>query len=148
METKLGISIGLLAAALYFLGLVGLYTPLFLLAGYVLLFESARWLKFSAVKAVTVCIFFSVISAMVYLIPNAITFIDNIFRIFNGNFSFAFATKIVNLVNSIITIAEKVVLLMLAFKSLDQKSVTIKPIDQLIAKHFPLENTETAAKQN
>lgn len=148
MKTKLGISIGLLAAALYFLGLVGLYTPLFLLAGYVLLFESGRWLKVSAVKAVMVCIFFSVISAVVGLIPNAITFVDNAFRIFNGNFSFAFATKIVNLVYAIITIAEKIALLMLAFKALDQKSVTIKPIDQLIAKYFPLENSETGTEQN
>ena len=38
-KTKLGITIGMLSALVYFVALVGGYTPLFLLVGYILLFE-------------------------------------------------------------------------------------------------------------
>ena len=51
-KTKLGISLGLLGAALYFMGLMGI-TPLVLLAGYVLLFEENLIPKISVVSRPT-----------------------------------------------------------------------------------------------
>lgn len=142
MKTKLGISVGLLGATAYFLGLVGGYVPLVILVGYILLFESDRWLKVSGIKAVAVCIFFSVISVIVSLIPNAITLIDNVCRIFEGSFTLDAVTKIVNLVNTIITIAEKVVLLALAFSALNQKTFGFGVVDNLINTHFPFSGNE------
>ncbi len=53
-KTKLGISVGLLGAAIYFMGLFSGYMVAVLLAGYVLLFEENEWLKKSAVKAIAV----------------------------------------------------------------------------------------------
>lgn len=52
MKTKLGISVGLLGTMVYFAALFGGYTPVILLAGYVLLFEENEWLKKAAIKAV------------------------------------------------------------------------------------------------
>lgn len=54
MKTKLGISAGLLGAAVFFLALVGGWIPTILVAGYILLFEANDWLKNCAVKAVAV----------------------------------------------------------------------------------------------
>ena len=52
MKTKIGISIGLLGSAVYFVGLVGGWIPLILIAGYVLLSEAYEWLRMSAIKAI------------------------------------------------------------------------------------------------
>lgn len=57
-KTKLGLSVGLVGAALYFLGLFS-FIPAFLLAAYVLLMEENQWLKRAAVKMVAVLIGFS-----------------------------------------------------------------------------------------
>ena len=49
-KTRLGISVGLLGAAIYFMGLFSGYLLAVLLAGYVLLFEENSWLRKNAVK--------------------------------------------------------------------------------------------------
>ena len=50
MKTKLGISVGILAAATYLAALIGI-TPLLLVAGYILIVEENDFLKKTAVKA-------------------------------------------------------------------------------------------------
>ena len=51
-KAKLGISVGLLGAAIYLTALSGSLLGLLVLAGYVLLVEDNQWLRLSAVKAV------------------------------------------------------------------------------------------------
>ena len=51
-KTKIGMTVGLLGAAIYFIGLFSGYLTVVLLIGYVLLFEENEWLRKSAVKAV------------------------------------------------------------------------------------------------
>ena len=58
-KTRLGISVGLLGAAIYFMGLFSGYLLAVLLAGYVLLFEENSWLRKNAVKAMSVMAVFS-----------------------------------------------------------------------------------------
>ena len=43
MKTKLGVSVGILGAATYFLGLFSGYTVLALVVGYILLCEQDSW---------------------------------------------------------------------------------------------------------
>ena len=74
-KTKLGLSVGLVGAALYFLGLFS-FIPAFLLAAYVLLLEENQWLKKAAVKMVAVLIGF-------FLLGLAIDFVDEIFAVIN-----------------------------------------------------------------
>ena len=89
-KTKLGISVGLMAAITFFSGLFirgELSILLILLAGYCLLAEENVWLKKCAVKAVALMVIFAVVTTVVGLIPEAFNFIDGIFMIFNGRFS-------------------------------------------------------------
>lgn len=58
-KAKLGISVGLLGAAIYLTALSGSLLGLLVLAGYVLLVEDNQWLRLSAVKAVAVYLFFT-----------------------------------------------------------------------------------------
>lgn len=60
-KTRLGISVGLLGAAIYFMGLFSGYLLAVLLAGYVLLFEENSWLRKNAVKAMSVMAVFSLL---------------------------------------------------------------------------------------
>ena len=137
MKTKLGISAGLLGAAVFFLALVGGWIPTILVAGYILLFEANDWLKNCAVKAVAVITFFALVSAVVGFVPNIITLIDDVANLFNETFSIAFISKIVTLINTVLTIAEKLLLLAMGFKALHHGTVGFGIIDKLIARHTP-----------
>ncbi len=67
-KTKLGISVGLLGAAIYFTSLFSGYLVPVILTGYVLLFEENDWLRKNAVKAVSLMVFFSFIVVVINLI--------------------------------------------------------------------------------
>lgn len=118
-KTKLGISVGLLGAALYFMGLFSGYMVTVLLAGYVLLFEDNEWLRKAAVKAISVMVLFSFVSAIVNLIPNAMSFIDAIVSMFGGNFYIAFISNLVDAVLTALNVIEKLLLLGLGVKALN-----------------------------
>jgi len=135
MNTKIGVSAGLVAAAAYFLGMVGGWVPVVLVAGYVLVAESNEWLRMSAVKAVAVCVFFSIISTLVGLIPNMISIINNLALIFRGSFSIAVVSRIITAFNSIWSFLERLLLLLLGFRALQYETISFGLIDGLIEKH-------------
>ncbi|MDD6175746.1 MAG: hypothetical protein PUC59_08325 [Firmicutes bacterium] len=135
-KTKLGIGVGLLGAVIYLTCLFSGYLAPILLTGYVLLFEENEWLKKNAVKAIAVLIAFSFLTTAIYLIPNVIGFIDHIFAIFNGSFSISIVSKIVNVIVSAIDILEKLLFIGLAVTALNQKSIPVPVVDQLIDKYM------------
>ena len=77
-KTKLGISVGTLCAAIYFTGIFGGYFTAVFLAGYVLLVENNEWLRKNAVKAIVLMIIFSIVTAIINLIPDAISCVEHI----------------------------------------------------------------------
>ena len=87
-KTRLGISAGLLGAAIYFVGLFSGYLVAVVLTGYVLLFEENSWLRKSAVKAVSVMALFSLLITVLNLVPNAISFINDFTSIFGSSCSY------------------------------------------------------------
>jgi len=133
-KTKLGISVGLLGAALYFTGLINFFV-LIILAGYVLIFEKNEWLRKSAVKAVMVVIAFSLVSVLIG-ISNSILDILNIplswIRI---PFRLSWPLNIDSIVLKALDIIEKVLLLLLGFKAFSQGSLNLGPIDNIIDKN-------------
>lgn len=135
-KTKLGISVALLGAALYFLGLFSGYLAIVILAGYVLLMEENVWLKKTAAKSVALLVFFSLILAVLNLIPGLINFIDSFLKIFNGNFSFRFLTNIVNMLKSGINLIQTVLFLILGLKALTQGTIRVPVIDKMVEKCF------------
>lgn len=135
-KTRLGISAGLLGAAIYFTGLFSGFLVAVLLTGYVLLFEENEWLKKAAVKAVALMIFFSLITVALNLVPNAINFISNVLAIFGGSFSVAFLSRIINAVVSGVDIIEKVLFIGLGIKALKQETIAVSPVDRLIDKYI------------
>lgn len=135
-KTRLGISVGLLGAALYFSGLFGGYVITIILAGYVLLCEENAWLKKAAVKTVAIMMGFSLLTSLIYLIPNAIGLIDSVLNVFGGNFYLAFISNIIDVVDNVLGLAEKLLLITLGIKAFNQGSIKIPFIDSLINKYM------------
>ena len=135
-KTRLGISVGLLCAAVYFTGLFSGYLVPVILTGYVLLFEENEWLKRNAVKAVALMEFFSLLTILFNLIPDAISFIGNIAAAFGGNFGINLLTRIVAAIVDVIDIFKKILFIGLGFKALNQGSISVPVVDTLINKYM------------
>lgn len=132
MKTKLGVSVGVLAAATYFMGLFGGYIALIALVGYVLLFEQDSWLRKSAVKAFALCVLFSIIYALVGFIPDLMGMVDSFLGIFGGDFNISFINYGVYFLQDIIGLVEKVVFLILGLLAFRQNTINMGPIDKLV----------------
>jgi hypothetical protein len=135
-KTKLGISVGLLGAALYFMGLFSGYMVTVLLAGYVLMFEENTWLRKAAVKAVAVMVLFSLASAVVNLIPNAMNLIDAIVSILGSHFYIAFISNLVSAVVTALNLLQKLVMLGLGLAALSQGTIAVPVVDKLLDKYM------------
>ncbi len=135
-KTRLGISAALLGAVVCFSGLFSGYLLVFLLTAYILLMEENVWLKKTAVKTVAVLMVFSLLSAVLGLIPDLISVISSIFNIFNGSFSIRILSSIISAARSVLGFLETLLLLGLGFKALNQGTIKIPMIDKLVDKAF------------
>lgn len=136
MKAKLGISVGLLGAITYLMALFGGYLYLFVLIGYILIVEENIWLKKSAIKAIAVCLFFSVITTVVGLIPDLIYVINKFCCIFEETLSAEVLSKIIDFIQAVISFVRTIVILILGITALNQSTIKLPVVDKLIDKHF------------
>jgi len=129
--------VGLFGAALYFSGLFGGFLVLLLLAGYVMLVEENEWLKKTAVKAVTLLIAFSLLPALIRLIPDLIGWINDILHVFSDKVSISttLLTKIMNVTYSTIDIGRTVLFICLGIKAFNQGTIAIPVVDGVADKY-------------
>lgn len=135
-KTKIGVSVGLLGAAIYFMGLFSGYLTVVLPIGYVLLFEENEWLRKSAVKAVALMVVFSLAAAVMNLIPNVIGVLDNLASIFGGSFHIGFLSSLVYAVTEALDILEKLLFMGLGVRALTQGTIAVPAVDGLINKYM------------
>lgn len=132
-KTKLGITIGMLSALVYFVALVGGYTPLFLLVGYILLFEEANdWLRRVCYKAIALSVAFSCAVLVVNLLPQAFGCLSNFLGIFNGYLPYGVISSIVTFITSVISLVETVLFLLLTVKATKLQDVKVKKLDDFV----------------
>lgn len=135
-KSKMGISVALLGAALYLTAMFGGTMSVLLLAGYILLAEDNQWLRLTAVKAATIFFFFTFAGAMVDYVPNAISLISSVATLFKGGFSVPVLTNIVAVVHNVLDFIEKVFLTILAVKALNQGTIAVPFVDNLVVKYL------------
>ena len=138
MKTKLGISVELFGAALYFMGLISTI-PLVLMAGYVLLFEKDEWLKKTAVKAVGIVIIFAILSAAIGLLGGASSLITDLISLVSFSkliISFGWLSRILSICRTVLSLAQSLLLLLLGLSALKQKDVKLGSVDNVITKHM------------
>ena len=134
-KTSLGISAAALACFAYLIALFGGYTPLILVTGYVLIKEKNDWLRFSAVKAALLSLCFAVVSLVIYLLPNFISFINSICYVFEGSGIRSSAiSNIANALDNGLELVEKVFFILLAIMSISYKTLKLGFIDKLAEK--------------
>ncbi|MDO4800272.1 MAG: hypothetical protein Q4A52_07150 [Bacillota bacterium] len=131
-KTKLGISVSLVGASIYFFGLVSAI-PLVILALYVHLREENAWLKRTATKAVVVYLFFAVLSGLLGLLDNSFEIINDLLRLLIGHsLDFSALNIIVSICSTALVIARNLFLLLLGFNALKQKDMKFGPADDLM----------------
>ncbi len=133
-KTKLGISVGLLGAIFLFVCLFGGYTVAVLIAGYILIAEDNAWLRRTAVKGIVLMLIFTIVSALLNLIPGAFSIVNETLTIFNTSFYPRVISRIFTLFNSLLTYGERILFLILGFKALKQETLVIPPLDSFIGK--------------
>jgi hypothetical protein len=133
MKTKLGISVELFGAALYFTGLISI-VPLVLMAGYVLIVEADEWLKKTAVKAVGVVISFAILSSAVGLVSNSTSLLSDIFSLFKGTLNFGMLGRFLSICQKVISLAQALILLLLGFMALKKGDIKLGSVDKVIEK--------------
>lgn len=138
-KTKIGISVGLLGALVYFLGLSSGAVAMLLVAGYVLLVEENEWLKKACVKAVVLAAVFSVARYTLRLIPNALDLVEDaigLIPLLHIYINFSFIPSIISFVCDIISFVENALFILLGLTALNQGTVYVPIIDDIIKKHI------------
>lgn len=133
LKTKLGISIALVGAAMYFLGAFS-FVPAMLLAGYVLIAEENEWIKRQAAKMIGVVLLFGLLSIAVGWIDDVVSVLNIIVRWFNSDVYLSVPASLTYLIQYIISIVKEVLLLVMGFKALGMKSLKLGLIDKLLDK--------------
>ena len=135
-KSRLDISVGLLGVGIICAALFGGYLVTIILTGYVLLFEENIWLKKTALKATILMIVFSIIGAIIELIPGAIVFINDFLKIFDSGISATLIQNIADMLRSGLSLINTIVFLVFGFNALTQGTIHVPFVDNLINKHI------------
>ena len=137
MKTRLGISVGMAAAATYFAAIFGGYTVLTLFVGYILLVETNPWLRKTAVKAFVICLLFSLINFVLGIFPSVLGTAGDVLSIFEVDTYWMYRiNNLFYIFQSFINGLRNVLLLVLGFMSFNQSTIPLGPIDNMIHKHM------------
>ena len=101
-----------------------------------LLVEDNQWLRLSAVKAVAVYLFFTFVIQAVGYVPDVLGIISDAGNLFNAYVSVPVLNDIVTLVKDLIYLAEKIFLMVLGVKALNQGTVAVPFVDKLVVKYL------------
>ena len=141
-KTKLGISVGLFGAAMYFMGLITIL-PLVIMAGYVLLFEDNAWLKRTAVKALAIVMFFSVLSTLLGLLSSSHVLINDFVMLFGDRpLNMSVFIRIISICRTVLSVLQSIVLLLAGFKALTMGNISVPVVDKLINSHLSFEKPQ------
>lgn len=133
LKTKLGISIALVGAAMYFLGAVS-FIPAMLLAGYVLIAEQNDWLRRQAAKMIGVVIVFGLLSIAVGWLDDIASVLNIIVNWFDDGVYIRIPANLTSLCQYVISLAREIFLLVMGFMALGMKGVKLGVVDKQLDK--------------
>ena len=133
-KTKLGISVSLLAAIMFFSGTVSALVTA-LIVGYVLLKEEDEWLRSSAVKVMIVIVTFGVLRGGVGMIDDVFSFITYVVQWFTYK-TVNVPLNLDRMLSVTFNFFEDALLILFGFKALTKGTVKVNFIDKLVNKHM------------
>lgn len=135
IKTKLGIPVSLMAAILYLVGLFGGHLALLLLVGYVLLKEEDRWLRCAALKSLVICLGYSVVVAVLGLLPDLLLVFQSLLDILNVYFSISVINNLYNFMLNVLSLTRTIILLLLVVLALIPRANKADPLDKIAEKY-------------
>lgn len=135
LKSKLGISIALVGAAMYFLGAIS-FIPAVLLAGYVLIAEQNEWLRRQAAKMIGVVIVFGLLSIAVGWLDDAASVLNIIVGWFDDDVYIRIPANLTSLCQYVISLAREIFLLVMGFMALGMKGVKLGVVDKQLDKYM------------
>ena len=133
-KTAFGVSLGVLAASAYWLGMASELVALLLIA-YIFLKEENSWLKENALKAGVIIIGFALANGMIGLVSDGITGIKSLFSIavafdyYNTPFD-----KLCTFLSAVCNIGRNVLLLIAGYRAFHYRNFKIDVIDRIVEK--------------
>ncbi len=131
-KSRLGISVGLVGAAVYFLACFGGITPTLLLVGYILLAEDNPWLRKTAVKAIALLLLFSLVFVLIGFIPDAVSVLQSVVSIFGIYLDTSVVSSLFTVLSGICQLVEKILFIVLGIRAIGQGTVSVPIVDKLI----------------
>ena len=132
-KTKLGISVGMLGAVVYFSAALFGYLALLVVGGYILFVEKKEWLKKCVIKAVVLMLLYSLITTVIGLIPQLISLSGGEETLFGSYYLYlAGAYQIVSVVLVVLNFVRIGFFIALGIKALSEKTINIPLIDNFI----------------
>ena len=114
-KTKLGLSVTIMGALVYLVALFGGYTPLLLIAGYILIAEENIRLKKTAVTAFLLAVAFSVLSFVIGLIPDTLSVLISFLEIFGiHDLYLPFINNVTNFLYASLSVIKEVAFIFMA----------------------------------
>ena len=131
-NSKLGVNVGLLGAAVCFAAFFGC-TPLLLLAGYVLLAEDNAWLRHTTLKVLVLFFGLTILSNMIQLVPDCLGWISSLVAVFDGSFDYDKINAIIKVILKALDIIQTILLLGLGTKAVHQGTIAIPFVDKFLS---------------
>ena len=147
-KSKLGISLNLQTALLYFLGAIGSWGlfGMIIAAGYVLIYEESDKLKKSAVKALILAVFLTILTVIVTLLTSWLTIMIIPFTIHHGGiFHFSIPTwqAIMQSIDMGMRAISILIPVVCGLRAYNQKEIGLRWIDGIINKCCSFSNNNT-----
>lgn len=133
-KAKIGVSVGLLAAIMFFVGTINILGAI-VIAGYVLVKEENQWLKKAAVKMLIVVATFGVLLSCRSLVDDVVNVINIIVNWFTYK-NIKLPLGIDNIYSYVCYFCQDALLLLLGFKALSMGTVKLGFFDKIINKHI------------
>ena len=139
-KSRLGISVGVVAAVVYLAGLLDGFVLLLVAAFYVLFCEQNEWLRKSAVKAVILYLAFAVIGLVLGVIGDVFGVVFDFIRwvtsFVTGYSGSLFSFSLTGLLCDLVYFVRGVLFLILALLAFKQKTISFGPLDRAIDKQL------------
>ena len=132
-KTKLGISQGMLGAIVYFSAALLGYISLFIIGGYILMVEKTEWLKKCVIKAVVLMLLYSLISTVIGIVPQVLSFGSSEESLFGSyHLYLTGAYSIVAVILVVLNLMRIGLFIVLGVKALNEKTIRIPVVDRMI----------------
>lgn len=132
-KTKLGISVGMLGAAVYFSAALFGYLALLVVGGYILFVEKTEWLKKCVIKAVVLMLLYTLISTVIGIVPQIFTLGGGEESLFGSYYLYLTgAYSIVAILLVVLNLVRIVLFIALGVKALNEKTIRIPIVDHFV----------------